>query len=143
MATRLDPHTGGFFRIEIFFKRVTAMNYEECLRQCVDYVNKNGWDLGEMMYLTYPRPSAEEWEACLAEVVKQGEDVSDAVNLMGEYELFLHKRGVDTGLGRYVQDRSDDFERRTGLPPEFLTSIFEMIASNATAGIDRKDRSAD
>lgn len=119
------------------------MNYEECLRRSVDYANQNGWDLGEMMYLTYPRPSAEEWKACLAEVVKHGEDVSDALNLMGEYELFLHKRGVDTGLGRYVQERYDNFQKRTGLPPEFLAEIFEMIASSAATGGDRKHRSAD
>lgn len=119
------------------------MNYEECLRRSIDYAINNGWDLGEMMYLTYPSPCVEDWNACLDEVVKHGEDVSDAINLMGEYELLLHKRGLDTGLGRYVQERTVEFEKRTGLPPEVLTSIFEMIASNAAVGGGRKERGAD
>ena len=102
------------------------MDYELCLKACIDDARERGASEDIAHYNSYPTPDGVEWAECLEVVRQANEDVTNPLTCMSQYELRLAKRGIPTILVKFVHELREA-ARKAGVPEDHIDDAITLF----------------
>ena len=113
---------------------VGAMDYQSCLKFCIEAALGDGLEMAVEIYINYPTPSSAAWLECVRDVAgEKSENIHNPHHLMGCYELALLKRGIRTVSGMVIGQMIEKIDAKaidSGIPTELSVEARNLYLLN-------------